>query len=40
MAPENEGKYILEITLVNEGVFWFEDKGFSPKKLDVLVVKK
>ncbi len=39
-APETEGKYTLEITLVNEGVFWFEEKGFKSKKLNVSVIKK
>lgn len=35
-APENKGVYQLIITLVQEGVCWFEDRGFQPT---VLILK-
>lgn len=37
LAPGIKGQYQLVLTLVQEGVCWFEDKGFSPIKFEVLV---
>ena len=36
-APENPGNYRLVLTLVQEGVFWFEDKGFACQILPITI---
>jgi len=36
-APAVPGKFKLVLTLVQEGVCWFEDKGFEPAVLEVEV---
>jgi hypothetical protein len=36
-APDQPGKYILRLTLVQEIVAWFEDKGMKPLDLTVTV---
>lgn len=36
-APAVPGKFKLVLTLVQEGVCWFEDKGFTPAVLDINV---
>ena len=38
-APERLGKYILEMTLVQEGVAWFPDKGGEKISVPVSVVQ-
>jgi hypothetical protein len=35
-APDTPGKYILRLTLVQETVAWFENKGMKP--LDIVVM--
>lgn len=35
--PEQPGKYKLQLTLVQEGVAWFETSGFKPTVCDILV---
>jgi hypothetical protein len=37
LAPDVKGRYKLILTLVQEGVCWFEDKGFSPAKIEAVV---
>lgn len=37
IAPEQEGRYQLILTLVQEGVCWFEDRGFQQATLQVVV---
>jgi len=39
-APAVTGNFKLVLTLVQEGVCWFEDKGFAPADLDVEVCKR
>ncbi len=36
-TPATAGKYTLVLTLVQEGICWFEDKGFNPYLIDVVV---
>lgn len=38
-APKDAGDYSLEIDLVQEQVAWFSDKGSSPAKLKISVVR-
>lgn len=38
VAPDTCGKFILVMTLVQEGVCWFEDKGFEFTVLDIIVI--
>ena len=38
-APLTAGQYAVEISLVQEGVAWFDDKGISPAKVDIIVKK-
>ena len=35
--PEQAGKYRLQLTLVQEGIMWFEDHGFTPAVCEILV---
>lgn len=37
-APQKAGVYILVLTLVKEGVCWFESYGFEPAKTTVQVI--
>lgn len=37
IAPNVPGKYRLVLTMVQEGVCWFEKKGFEPAVLDIEV---
>jgi hypothetical protein len=37
VAPSEAGAYTLVISLVQEGHFWFERKGFEPKIIQVMV---
>jgi len=37
IAPSEKGEFRLILTLVQEGVFWFEDKGFVYAVLDIAV---
>ncbi|HCN71947.1 MAG TPA: hypothetical protein DIS96_09590 [Pusillimonas sp.] len=37
IAPQKRGIYQLVLTLVQEGVCWFEDKGFTPLTIEVTV---
>ena len=39
-APQEEGTYILVLTLLQERVGWFENKGFEAARLTVEVVSK
>ena len=36
-APNKEGNYILELTLVQEYCEWFEKLGFTPQRINVCV---
>jgi FkbM family methyltransferase len=36
-APRESGNYKLVLTLVQEGVCWFEDRGFEPATLNIEV---
>jgi hypothetical protein len=36
-APQEPGKYILVLTMVQERVGWFEDLGFEPVRVEVEV---
>lgn len=36
-APEETGELILELTLVQESVCWFEDRGFESAKINVRI---
>lgn len=36
-APNKRGKFKLVLTLVQEGVCWFEDRGFEPALLNIGV---
>jgi Wzt C-terminal domain len=38
LAPEVPGRFRLVIMPVQEGVFWFDQRGFVPATLDVVVV--
>lgn len=38
-APERAGKYLLEMTLVQEGVAWFPDKGGAKISMPVTVIE-
>jgi hypothetical protein len=38
VAPAAAGRYRLKITLVQEGVCWFDERGFTPAVLEVDVV--
>ncbi|MEZ0328592.1 MAG: Wzt carbohydrate-binding domain-containing protein [Dissulfuribacterales bacterium] len=38
-APKQEGRFILELTLVQELVCWFEERGFETARLEVEVVR-
>jgi hypothetical protein len=37
-TPQNPGKYILVLTMVQEGICWFEDLGFEAARLEVEVI--
>jgi hypothetical protein len=37
-APETAGHYILELTLIQERVAWFERIGFMPTRLEIEVI--
>lgn len=37
VTPEQEGKYKLILTMVQESVGWFEDMGFQPFVIDIMV---
>jgi hypothetical protein len=37
IAPTVAGQYILEVTLVHEGVAWMEDDGLTNLRLDLIV---
>lgn len=37
-APREAGKYTLVLTLVQEGICWFEKKGFVPAQVEVNVL--
>jgi hypothetical protein len=37
-APDQPGSYWLEVSLVQEAVAWFEDKGTPPARVKLLVV--
>jgi hypothetical protein len=36
-APDHPGKYILRLTMVQEGVGWFDAKGAKPKDIPVTI---
>lgn len=36
-APKEEGEFLLELTLVQEHVCWFEDRGFASAVIEVSV---
>lgn len=36
-APQESGQYIVKLTLVQEGVCWFEERGFQMQTLDLTV---
>ena len=36
-APGQPGRYILRVTMVQENVAWFEDRGAKPLDIPVLV---
>ena len=36
-APNERGAYQLILTVVQEGVGWFEDKGFSSVSFEVMI---
>lgn len=36
-APKQTGRFILELTLVQEMVCWFEERGFDTAKIEVVV---
>jgi hypothetical protein len=36
-VPKEPGNFILELTLVQEGVTWFEERGFMTERLAVKV---
>jgi phosphomannomutase len=38
LAPAAPGRYRLTVTLMQEGVCWFEDRGFEPAVMEVHVV--
>lgn len=38
LAPAVPGKYRLTVTFVQDGVCWFEDRGFEPAVMEVHVV--
>ena len=40
IAPNEEGKYVLEIDLVHEGVTWFADQGSKTLRLQLDIVAK
>jgi FkbM family methyltransferase len=35
--PEIAGKYTLVLTVLQEGIYWFEDKGFSPALINITI---
>lgn len=37
-APDTPGLARLQLTLVQEGVAWFETKGFAPALLEVSIL--
>ncbi|MDK9718738.1 MAG: hypothetical protein OEL57_12660 [Trichlorobacter sp.] len=37
-APDKKGHYQLILTLVQEGVCWFEDRGFTPAIIKVFII--
>lgn len=37
-APSEKGRFQLVLTLVQEGVCWFEDRGFKSAELDIEVI--
>jgi hypothetical protein len=39
-APDKAGEYVLHMTLVQEGVAWFSDRGGGQVSLPVSVVKR
>jgi len=36
-APARPGRYLIEVTLVQEGVAWFDEKGGAALSLPVIV---
>jgi phosphoglycerol transferase MdoB-like AlkP superfamily enzyme len=36
-APDKPGEYILQLTLIQEGVGWFDQQGFQPPEMKVTV---
>jgi hypothetical protein len=38
-APDRPGDYILRLTMVQEGVGWFDEKGAKPKDIPVTVTQ-
>ena len=38
-APEGPGQYKIQITLVQEGVGWFDMNGVSPAEIDMIVTQ-
>ncbi|RQV09548.1 hypothetical protein DF042_00870 [Burkholderia cenocepacia] len=36
-APELPGRYILELTMLQEGIYWFEERGFRTGYVEVTV---
>jgi hypothetical protein len=39
-SPDKPGEYVLQMTLVQEGVAWFSDQGGGQISLPVSVVKQ
>jgi hypothetical protein len=39
-APVEPGEYIIAFSLVQEGIAWFEEKGFTPPRIRVHVRKR
>ncbi len=39
-APTADGEYVVEISLVQEGIAWFDGKGVVPAKIDMIVKGK
>ena len=38
-VPDRPGDYILRLTMVQEGVGWFDEKGAKPKDIPVTVTQ-
>ncbi len=37
-APDEKGRWVLEVDLVDEGVSWFQEQGSTPCQLELSVV--